>query len=193
MNSRILAGSRFTALVVVGVMTLAGCMASTGTGVNNNADPGGSSAPTHATSSPKAVPAHLGQPITIKGNGDGAKIQVTALKYQAKVRATDDYSTPDPGKRYVAVQFRIRNTGSTSYDDSPSNGAKVIDRVGQQFETDIFTTKINVGATFPASTKIPAGGGALGYLVFQVPQAAKVAKVQFSTDSGFGQTAEWVL
>lgn len=52
---------------------------------------------------------------------------------------------------------------------------------------------VNVGATLPASVKIAPGGRALGYLVFQIPKASRVAKVQFSMDSGFAETAEWTV
>jgi hypothetical protein len=33
----------------------------------------------------------------------------------------------------VAVQFRLKNTGTSAYDDSPSNGVTVIDKDGQRF------------------------------------------------------------
>jgi hypothetical protein len=41
--------------------------------------------------------------------------------------AKDEYSTPDAGTRFVAVQFRLKNTGTELYSNSPSNGTKIVD------------------------------------------------------------------
>lgn len=180
--------SGVAALFAAAAFALTGCLPSTADKVNSAPD---SSGP--AGSQGGGGAAHLGQSITIHGNDDGSKVSVTALKLKTTVRATDEFSHPAKGKKYVAVQFRIRNTGSVAYDDSPSNGAKVIDKRGQQFECDPFASDINVGVTLPSDTKIAPGGSALGYLVFQIPKHDKVAKVQFSMDSGFAETAEWVI
>ena len=90
------------------------------------------------------------------------------------------------------MQFRLNNTGKVAYDDSPSNGAKVIDGSGQMFDSRIVTA-ITAGPLLPSSTKLPAGGTALGYIAFQLPKGTKLSGVQFSMDSGFGGTAEWKL
>jgi hypothetical protein len=158
----------------------AGC---TATDVNTTPD-GGTAKAGRSTS------ARIGQPVTIKGNDDGSRLRVTA-KRVVDTRSTDRFATPDKGKRLVAVQFLLVNTGTATYDDAPSNGAKVIDKAGRQYEADAFFDSIAAGQQFPTATKLAAGNRALGYLVFQVPARAKVAQVQFSMDSGFGQTAQW--
>ena len=156
--------------------------------VNTSADPD-----SVGKKAKSATPAKIKQPITIRGNEDGAKAQVTAVKFVNSVRSNDGFRPPDKGQRWVGVQFRIKNTGTVAYDDAPSNGAKVIDAHGQQFEADVTAFHINAGPMLPAITKVAVGGSALGYLVFSVPKASKVAKIQFSEDSGFADTAEWVV
>lgn len=139
-----------------------------------------------------AAPAKVGEPITIEGNGEGSKLQVTVMKVADPVQSTNDFAKPDAGQRYVGVQFQLKNVGTAAYSDSPSNGAKVVDAKGQQFDATFMVDKIDAGPLLPSSTKIAAGGQALGFLVFEVPDGSQIAKVQFSMDSGFGETAEWV-
>lgn len=178
--------ARLTAAIALTSVAFAGC---TSVGkVNTNAD-----TDTGSKKAKSAAPAKLKQPITIRGNEDGAKTQVTAVKFVNSVKSTDGFSTPEKGQRWIGVQFRIKNTGTLAYDDAPSNGAKVIDTHGQQFESDITASSINAGPMLPALTKVAVGGSALGYLVFAVPKASKVSKIQFSEDSGFADTAEWVV
>jgi hypothetical protein len=173
-----------------GVTTSIGTSTGGGTGAAVDQHTGAASTP---SSPAKPAAARLGQPITISGNEDGSKIQVTAVKYAATAHSTDDFSTPDKGKKYVAVQFRLRNVGTAAYDDSPSNGAKVIDTQDQQFDATFMVSDISAGPLLPSYTKIAPGGSALGYLVFEVPVASKIAKVQFSMDSGLAEAAEWII
>ncbi len=139
-----------------------------------------------------AVVAHLGQPIDLTGAGSGEKARVVAVKVVDPARATDEFSTPDAGKRYVGVQFRITDTGAAAYSDSPSNGATAIDASGQQYSAEMADPKTSAGEAFPAATSIAPGDSALGVVVFQIPTGAKVVKVQFGMDSGMsGHTAQW--
>ncbi len=172
---------------------LAGCGASSG--VNTSADPQSSTStgtsPGASTDAGDAkASAKLGDAITLTGN-TGQKVSVTAGKVVDPVKATDGYSTPASGSRYVAVQFVIANKGDGAYDDSPSNGAKVADADGQQFEAAIMVDKTSAGPSLPSQVKVAPGGKAQGYLTFELPKGSKVAAVQFSMDSGFGETGEW--
>lgn len=171
------------------LLALTGCAGSSG--VVTKPDATGTSKAAASATEPAAL--KLGQPATIKGNAEGVQAQVTAMKVAATTKSTDGFSTPEKGMRYMAVQFRIVNTGTAPYDDTPANGARVVDADGQQFNAALMVTKIAAGVTFPAGVKIPPKGSALGYLAFEVPEKAKIVKVQFGMESGFGQTAEWTL
>lgn len=145
---------------------------------------------THAQGSTNRT-ARLGQTIQLTGNSDGEKIAVTPVKVIQTAKGADEFTSPDKGKRFFAVRFRIKDLGSASYNDAPSNGAEAIDSKGQQFDADI--NDIAEGQSLPASTKLAPGESALGYIVFQVPKHATIVKIQFGEDSGFGQTGEWRL
>ncbi len=179
-------GWMLAATVAVAVLSM-GC-AATDSGVKNDPDKPAAS----GTGKAKSRAAKLGDPITIKGQEKGSAVQVTAVKYVATVKATDGFSEPAAGNRYAAVQFIVRNTGTVSYEDAPSNGAKVSDSKDQQYDVAL-VEKSSAGQGLPSLLKLAPGGTARGFLVFEVPKAAKIVSVQFSQASGFGETAEWKI
>lgn len=151
------------------------------------------------TAEPTAQPtvAKVGSPITLTAldidGGSEVTVEVTVVvkKIVDPTQSTDGFSAPAPGSRYVAVQFQITNTGTALYDDIPSMEAKVSDAQGQQFG-DAFTDGVTAGAQMPLSVKLLPGRKALGYVVFEVPNASKVTSVQFGMDVGLGGiTGEW--
>lgn len=134
--------------------------------------------------------AKLGQPVTVQANAEGSQLQVTAKKITA-TKPTDHFTKVEKGKRLVAVQFQLVDTGLAPYNDAPSNEAVVIDAKSQQYDADPFLQDIAAGPLLPTPVKIAPKNKALGFLTFQVPKNAKIAQVQFSMDSGFGDTAQW--
>jgi hypothetical protein len=166
-------------------LLLSGCGA-TG-GVSSTADKPGAS-----DKEPAKASAKVGDAITLKGNKDGSKAVIVVKKVVDPTKSTDGFSKAASGMRYVAVQFQIKNTGTIPYEDSPSNGAKVADADGQQFDSTIVSS-VKAGPILPASVKLTPGGKALGYVVFEVPTKSKVKAVQFGMDSGFGSSGEWVV
>jgi hypothetical protein len=83
------------------------------------------------------------------------------------------------------------DTGSVAYSDAPSNGAAVVDSVGQSYPASI--TGIAAGCQgFPTPENIATKASELGCVVFEVPKAAKITDVRFTLDSGTGpQTGRW--
>ncbi|MFB7442397.1 DUF4352 domain-containing protein [Streptomyces mirabilis] len=136
--------------------------------------------------------AKVGDTIALKGTDDGSKLDVTVVKVVDPAKAADEFTTPESGKRFVGIQFRLVNTGSVAYNDSPSNGAQISDADGQQFQTTF--GDISAGPSMASEVKLKPGAKALGWIVFEVPKASKVSVVQFGMDSGFAQqTGEWKL
>lgn len=142
-----------------------------------------------STAAPEA--AKVGDTIALKGN-DGSKLDVTVVKVVDPAKSSDEFTTPESGNRFVGVQFRLVNTGSKAYSDSPSNGAQIADSQGQQFESTF--ADITAGPSMSSDVKLRPGAKALGWIVFEVPKGSKAAIVQFTMDSGFAeQTGEWKL
>ncbi|WP_377269683.1 DUF4352 domain-containing protein [Peterkaempfera sp. SMS 1(5)a] len=149
-----------------------------------------SSAPKKDQQPQKKADAKVGDTISLKGMD--TKADVTVLKVVDNPKGADEFTTPESGKRFVSVQFRIRNTGSKAYNDTPSNGAKILDTEGQGFDSSLSDTA--AGPAFPADVTIAPGGTAKGFITFEVPKAAKLDKLQFGLDSGFAdQTGQWNL
>ncbi|WP_369169712.1 DUF4352 domain-containing protein [Streptomyces sp. R28] len=144
------------------------------------------------TSTPSAAPsaASVGGTLNLTGTDEGENLAVTVVKVVDPARAKNEFSSPESGERFVAVQFRLRNTGSAVYDDSPDNGAKVRDTQGQQFSASIEETAAGPG--FGGSVTLVPGDTALGFITFEVPTASKIAKIQFAMASGFaGNVGQW--
>ncbi|MFH9709888.1 DUF4352 domain-containing protein [Streptomyces luteogriseus] len=90
----------------------------------------------------------------------------------------------------MAVQFRLKNTGIAVYSDSPSNGARLVDVQGQQFDPTYEDT--SAGPGFPGDVTAAPGDTVLGFITFEVPTDSRVVKIQFTMSSGFaGQTGQW--
>lgn len=150
------------------------------------------SAPSTAPTVSTPTPAGIGSTLTLVGNTPGQKLDVTVVKVVDPAGAENQYSTPEAGTRYVAVQFRLHNTGTVVYQDSPTNGARLIDQQGQQFRPSPYDSAAGPG--FGGSVTVIPGDTALGYITFQVPTASTPAKVQFTLDSGFGpSTGQWTV
>ena len=118
----------------------------TPSGINNQPQAAGSSAG-NATSSQPATPAsaaHLGDTVAIRGNGQ-EQLSVQLVKVVDPATGADEFTQPDAGKHFVAVQFKLTNSGPVAYSDAPDNDAKVLDAQGQSFESAIFDTTAGPG------------------------------------------------
>lgn len=145
---------------------------------------------TSSSSTPAKASARVGSSITLKGNDSGEKAKITVVKIVDPARSDSPYTAPAKGNRYIAVRLTIQNVGTTVYDDSPSNGSKLIDTAAQQYDADIGD------AVTPGfgSVKMSPGATRAGYITFEVPKSVKAATFQFALDSGFGpETGEWKL
>jgi hypothetical protein len=173
--------------VIAGIAGTASHTVTTGTAVQAGSSP---SATASASSSASSSPARVGSTLTLTGNDPGEKMAVTVTRIISHAQPADEFSSPDPGKRFYAVQFRLSDTGTAAYSDSPSNGAAVVDNAGQSYQSTLYD--VAGCESFPGTENIAAGDKGLGCVVFQVPAEAKITKVQFTLDSGFGpDTGQW--
>jgi hypothetical protein len=142
-----------------------------------------------STPASKANAAKIGSTLDLTGNSSGEKMAVTVVKVTNRAHGAS-FFTPDHGKRFFAVQFRLHNVGSATYNDSPSNGAQVVDSSGQSYQSDL--SDVHHCQSFPGSEIIAAGETGLGCIIFQVAKSAHITQIQFTLDSGFASdTGEW--
>jgi hypothetical protein len=134
--------------------------------------------------------AKIGSTLDLTGESSGEKMAVTPVKVINHAHGADMFSTPDHGKRFYAVKFKLQNIGSAVYNDSPGNGAQVVDSTGQSYDSDF--NDVHGCQSFPGSEKIAPGDTGVGCIVWQVPKRAHIAKIQFALDSGFADdTGQW--
>ena len=134
--------------------------------------------------------AGIGSAITLSGNSSGEQMSVTVTKVISSASPSDSFNTAPSGDRLYAVQFRLKDTGSADYSDSPSNGAAVVDLSGQSYQSGLETVSGCQG--FGGTENIAPGSSGLGCIVFEVPKAAKIVSAQFTLDSGMGpQAGQW--
>jgi hypothetical protein len=172
---------------LIGVIIVISVAANSGHTVQTTGTAAG--AGTHAGAATKT--AGIGSAITLSGNSSGEQMSVAVTKVIASAQPGDEFTSAPAGDRLYAVQFRLRDTGSTAYSDAPSNGAAVVDSNGQSYQAGIADTAAGC-TSFPASENIASGSTGLGCIVFEVPKAAKIVSAQFTLDSGMGpQTGQW--
>lgn len=151
-------------------------------------EPGDEQAPAATEQSQSAA---VGDPITLQGSDDALKVRVTVVSVVDPAQGGDEFTQPGEGNRFVAVQLRLENVGDAVYDDSPSNGATLIDAEGQSFDSTLLET--NAGPDLGSPT-INKGDSRLGYVSFEVPTTSQITRFQFGLDSGFAdQKGEWTL
>ncbi|GAA1975008.1 DUF4352 domain-containing protein [Kitasatospora viridis] len=193
---------RRTAALITGTALLALAVSACGptsSGSTVSTKPKQTAAGTSTPGSPAGSPAaksptvaKVGDTIALKGMSNGASADITVVKVVDNAQSATDGSTPADGKRWIAIQFRIKNTGSAAYSDAPSNGATVRDDQGQSYDAVVDDT--TAGQSFPVPLNIAPGDSALGFITFEVPTGAKLTKAQFALDSGFAdQSGQWQL
>ncbi|MEV6210891.1 DUF4352 domain-containing protein [Kitasatospora sp. NPDC051914] len=182
------------ALLAASLVALGATACNTGdSSVSTEAKKPASSAPAASGGAKQGAPApaKVGDTIALKGFEKNGTADVTVVKIVDNAEGEDEFSKPADGKRFVAVQFRIKATGK-AYSDAPSNSAKLLDNQGQSYDTSLYDTKAGQG--FSGSVNIAPGESGLGFLTFEVPKDAVLDKVQFTLDSGMAdQTGQWKL
>ena len=132
----------------------------------------------------------VGQSRNLRGN-DGEVMRVTLLRVNPNMHSGNEYTQPAHGNRFYGVFVRLRNIGHVRYDDSPSNGLALVTRAGGQYDSTAF---VDVNPSLDGSFRIPPGQTRIGWLVYEVPRAAKLDLMQLTLSSGFAdQTAQWKL
>lgn len=134
--------------------------------------------------------ASVGDPITLHGSDSGLEVRVT-VQDVIDPAPFEQYFGPGRGKKLVAVKLSLANTGTEVYNDSPSNGAAIIDRQDRGYTTALLPT---TACPDLGSPTIRPNDRRVGCITFEVPKRAKLRAFQFTLDSGFGpETGEWQL
>ncbi|KOU22680.1 hypothetical protein [Streptomyces sp. WM6368] len=140
------------------------------------------------------APGGAGETISLAGSEPGARLDVTLTQVvdPATPAGPDDPDGPDGPDRLVATRFRLENTGTAVYRDSPAPATHLLDAEGRRFTgIDLPTT---AGPSFPAAVTLDPGATAEGFVTFRIPAGAEPAAVQFALDAGLADdVGQWSL
>ncbi len=130
----------------------------------------------------------IGDSITLKGTE--TKMKVKLVKVERDLSA-GEFDEPQKGREYIGVYVRVTNVGDKTYDDSPSNGAKLITNKDEQADATILSSG-DCGSSFSADATVSPGSSQQGCIPFEIKKKSKPKVFQFGLDSGFGpETGEW--
>jgi Domain of unknown function (DUF4352) len=191
-NLVIVFGALMIAVIVfVAVSVIAHTAQGTRTAASSNSQANGNNAPVGNTPTGTQT-AQIGSAITLAGLSTGEQISVTVTKVYSDAQPVDQYSEAPAGDRLYAVAFQLKNTGSVGYSDAPTNSAIVFDSNGRSYQTQF--DDVTECQSFETVVDIPVGSSSVGCIVYEVPNDAKITKVQVILDSGYGpQTGEWKI
>ncbi|MFC5822317.1 DUF4352 domain-containing protein [Nonomuraea insulae] len=148
--------------------------------------------PTEPPAQQEQPTAAVGGTITLAGRDPGLQMAVTVNQVVNPASPAQDFMKPKTGNKVVAVQVTLSNVGQAVYNDSPTNGAMLIDGEGQQYRSTYFD--VREGQSYGGISTINTGDTRKGMIVYEVPEGAKLAKFQFGLNSGFAQQkGEWTL
>lgn len=139
----------------------------------------------------KAQTATVGDSLTLEGL-EGLRMKVTVLRVIDPLSG-GQFDAPQGGNRFVGVKIRLRNVSDLTYDDSPSNGAQLLDGQGEQAQGG-YVIGGQCAGDFPSRAKIAPRAKQQGCLVFEMKKGRNPKLFQFALDSGFAdENGEWRL
>ncbi|CAM5656238.1 hypothetical protein SAVIM338S_06652 [Streptomyces avidinii] len=134
-----------------------------------------------------AGPGGSGETVPLAGKEPGEHLDVTLTQVVDPVSPA-----PDDTDRLVSVEFRLENTGTAVYKDSPAPSAHLLDSDGQRFTGVNAST--GAGTAFPDTVTLDPGDSTTGFVTFQLPKDAGLAAVQFALNGGLADdVGQWSL
>ncbi|GAA1697576.1 hypothetical protein [Streptomyces yatensis] len=106
-----------------------------------------------------------------------------------RAQAEVAYFEAPAGERLVAAEFSIVGTGTGTYHDAGYSGAKVIDSTGKKYIGKPGSP--TVGESLDLSLVLQPGERAAGWIVFDVPEGAKITAVTYQMDATGSTRSAW--
>jgi hypothetical protein len=149
---------------------------------------------------PVTVKGGVGDTLELNGSGLGnkdpsdhtkTKITVTLSKIKGPFKGYDIKSN----RKLIGLQLKFKNTGELVYDNPLPNGKLKL--VGGGSGSGKQTSLIQIdGSKDPCVNprlKLKAGKSKSVCIAFEVPKKGKLDTFEYTSDSGYGDTAQWTL
>ena len=182
----------FALLIAAGCGSSQSIVTSTATVTKSAAASAPASSTTSSSTSSSPAPAGVGSTVAVAGENSGEKLAFTLKKVIPNAEA-GEFDTPSAGHYYVAAEWRVKNVGSSVFNDSMDNDLELIGANGEQYDTTIVSDS-NVCQPL-SQVKLAPGDFRVGCTYFEVPRRTKhLSELQFTPDSGFAtDTAQFHL
>ena len=133
---------------------------------------------------------HIGTLVSLHDQ-TGNPLDITALKFLDNNQGADSFTKPQAGKRFISVQFTVKNTGTKTLSDSMDNDVTIYDTQNQAYQA-AFDQVLDCQEFPSGQLQLGPGETGTGCLTFEVPQSASIPKVKFVPSSGFAsESAVW--
>ena len=172
-------------LIIIGSVAASNNKTTVNTTASTSSSPGSKS-----SSSSSSATAHVGSTVNI-GGSKGLAVKLNQVIDPAQ--GADQYTTPNAGDRFVAIDLTITNNGSASFSDDANDDVTLIGTDNQSYTADFDNVSECTNFSNGQFTLTP-GESSTGCVVFQVPTGVNTAKVQFQPNAGFsGSTGQWLV
>ncbi|HEY6888527.1 MAG TPA: hypothetical protein VI300_12125 [Solirubrobacter sp.] len=147
---------------------------------------------------PVTVKGALGDALELNGSGLGnkdpsdhtkTKIKVTLSKIKGPFKGYDIKSN----RKLIGLQFKFTNTGELVYDNPLPNGKLKLVGGGSGKQTTLIQINGTANPCKNPRVKLKAGKSKSVCIAFEVPKKAKLDTFEYTSDSGYGDTAQWSL
>lgn len=138
----------------------------------------------------------IGTAIKVAGESSGEKYELTLTGVVNPATESDGLSLLPAGDELVAVELTVKNIGSGTRTDDVLSDTTLIDSGGHTYPgTNGLEYTVSQCQTFSGGEVVlPPGQSESGCVIFQIPDGAIPAKLQYTPDSGFsGNLAEWTI
>jgi hypothetical protein len=116
-------------------------------------------------------------------------VQITVSSITDPAVGANQFDTPDPGDRFVAVQERLADGSAATVTDDANSDTAIIGTDGQTYVPDFDDVKGCTNFGYGDFTLSVAAPVSVGCVVFQLPTTVGVRQVQFGLGIGVGELA----
>jgi hypothetical protein len=123
-------------------------------------------------------------------NFSGNPLAVTMTQIVDPATGANQFDTPNPGYRFLAVEMTVQNAGNATISDDANNDVTVIGTDSQAYVADFDSVSECTNFSFGEYTLL-AGNSESGCVVYQLPTGVNVKAIQFAFGGNNADTAQW--
>jgi hypothetical protein len=123
-------------------------------------------------------------------NFSGDPLAVTMTQIVDPATGANEFYTPNPGYRFVAVEMTLQNASNATITDDANTDVTVIGTDSQAYVFDADDVSECTNFSYGDYTLL-SGNSEDGCVVFQLPTGVSVQAIQFALNGNNADTAQW--